>query len=161
MPAVIQNTSQNIQAYYKCACCRGELEGRCGRIYRRGRRPPRPRLFFAEIGHLTLCGCLGKKNAPNCVNLLWKLQTPLIPPGAKVLSVLNLGIPSLKKTWICPCVVWFRCPENRIYKEHFRTPMVCYRTRTPQKTSLHQKKISRTYSNRCGQIVLSNFSDRP
>ena len=69
----------------------------------------RPLYFLQGLGAWLCVGAPGKKNAPNCMNWLWKLQffsasegahppqTPPVPTGAVVLSALNLGTPSFKK----------------------------------------------------------------
>ena len=72
-------------------------------------------LFFVEIGRLTLCGRPKQNECTKSCKLTLKItifstsegahphQTPPVPTGTKVLSVLNFGTPSFKKSWIRPC----------------------------------------------------------
>ena len=67
-----------------------------------------PSIFFVKIGWLTLCGCLRQEIiAPNRANWPWyyiflHFWGGTSPSGCKVLSVLNLGAPSLKNPWSAP-----------------------------------------------------------
>ena len=84
-----------------------------------------PPLFFAEIGHLTLCGCPSRqKECTKLCELTLKLtifsyfyplprgahppQTPLVHTGTEVLSILNLGAPLLKNPGSAPGSLWSR-----------------------------------------------------
>ena len=78
-----------------------------GADLRTRRAPP---LFFSEIGSLTLCGRTRQKECTTSCKLTLKItffsasegahlpQTPPVPTGAEVLSALNLGAPSFKKS---------------------------------------------------------------
>ena len=89
------------------AASRGRFRGEC--------RLHAPPLFFAEITCLPLCRCLRqKKNIHQIVRIHFEnyiFSSPLrgtsssctpVPIGAEVLSVLNLGVPSFKRSLICP-----------------------------------------------------------
>ena len=86
-----------------------------GRIYRDA-GGTHPLYFFEEMGHLTLCGHLKQNKMSQIVhiyfeNYIYPLllrghitpQTPPVPTGAKILSVLNLDTPFFRKFWIHPC----------------------------------------------------------
>ena len=88
--------------------------------FRGGAPGGRPQ-FLAEIGRLTLCGCPRQKECTESCELTLKITifihfwggttgtSPSDTPthtGAEALSILNLGAPSFKKSWIRPWPKW-------------------------------------------------------
>ena len=81
-------------------------------------------ILFAEMGCLILCGCPRQKECTKSCELTLKitiflhfwggtsLQTPLSATCTEVLSVLNLGAPSFKKSWIRP---WIWCHKKGVH----------------------------------------------